>query len=884
MNPSPPVNIGANVAAVIPVKQGRLTIQERPIPTPSQGELLVRNEAVAANPSDWKVQGLGAIVNKFPAVLGSDLAGVVVSVGYGVKRFQPGDRVMGFALGMVQGNNDGAALQTYTLLNEIATSHLPGNLTFEQGAVLPVAMTTASVALFADLELPMRERHVDESGAILVWSGASAVGVGAVQIAHALGWPVYATASPKHHEWLKKLGATDVWDYRDPGVAEQIGQAAKTAGLRIRGAIDARSEGSSFDLVEATLIAADSSLGGKNSTVLPWPADKPKPGGAEVRSANCFRFQKDRQDIGHWLFGHWLQESLENGSIEPAPEPRVILGGLEGAQEMLDTLKAGCGVRGERMSISPKYGSIGESRDSPHASHVDVPSSPAVMNSPHVSGAAGEDKASCAGTELNLSNGENCTLLGQLQDSTYHNHTAASIPEPWLSWFFKLFNYLQSESTPLLVRDQVAIGKSTDALTQFLQFDVANLMSLVEFWLGEGVNLPLAGPLIPSSIEAVTQLWDEMPSTSPTAPHLRDWISNLAVSLLQNTHKPIDLHRNTTVDDFFSQMTGDGLRWETVGLFITAASRAALDTMSFSPLYSGEEQGRALVRNLTYLADSCLEMCISVDHLNDLQIVLQYENLVVHSQIDGDESYHCWRRMGDLSSSLFALGFHESIDKHASAIPGFIAELRKSAFARTYTADKSLAVFLGRPPRIIKAYCDFQLPSLSADPWARESLSGTSDSQRPSDGQDIQTEELYIVGKGPINYTADTVAQFGLPAAGVISLALLNSSVDSGITQSSRTKMVQDLSVLVAEIRTGAVIQDGEPNFALFMRATQTIQSLLDSLIVWRSSTMEPEPQQSISSVLTDGWGPGNNLDPWEFEIGFWANLAEHPTLLQQDN
>ncbi|KAM0546775.1 hypothetical protein ACHAPJ_010704 [Fusarium lateritium] len=346
---SPPTNIATNAAAVIPVRQGRLTIQERPIPVPGPGELLVRNEAVAANPSDWKVQSLGAIVNKFPAVLCSDLAGVVVSVGPGVKRFLPGDRVMGFALGMIQENNDGAALQTYTLLKDIATSHLPGDVTFEQGAVLPVAMTTASVALFADLELPMRERRGDESGAILVWSGASAVGVGAVQIAHALGWPVYATASPKHHEWLKKLGATDVWDYSDPGVTQQIGQATKFAGLKICGAIDARSEDSSFDLIKATLIAAESTSGAKIATVLPWPAEKLKPEGVEVRSTNCFRFQTDRQDIGHWLFGHWMQESLENGNIEPAPKPRVIDGGLEGAQEMLDTLKAG--VSGEKLVL-----------------------------------------------------------------------------------------------------------------------------------------------------------------------------------------------------------------------------------------------------------------------------------------------------------------------------------------------------------------------------------------------------------------------------------------------------------------------------------------------------------------------------------------------------
>ncbi|VUC30004.1 unnamed protein product [Clonostachys rosea] len=338
-----------NVAAVLPEKQGHLVITERPIPTPGPGELLVLNAAVAANPSDWKVQSFGVLVDKFPAVLGSDVAGTVVSVGQGVTRFKAGDRVIAFSLGMVFGNIDAAALQTYTILNENATSHLPQSLTFQQGATLPVAMTTAAIALFADLELPMREKHANEKGAILVWSGASSVGVGAIQIAHALGWTVYTTASPKHHAWLKELGATDVWDYRDSQVAQHIGQAARAAGLKIRGAIDTRSEDSSFDLVAAALIAADSASGARVATVLPWPADTPKPEGTETLSINCFRFVKDRQDIGTWLFGSWLHKALEDGSIRPAPKVRVIEGGLKGAQNMLDTLKDG--VSGEKLVI-----------------------------------------------------------------------------------------------------------------------------------------------------------------------------------------------------------------------------------------------------------------------------------------------------------------------------------------------------------------------------------------------------------------------------------------------------------------------------------------------------------------------------------------------------
>src|SRR4051794_17513437 len=81
----------------------------------------------------------------------------------------------------------------------------------------------------------------------------------------------------------------------------------------------------------------------------------------------------------------------------------------------------------------------------------------------------------------------------------------------------------QIDSTLLLVKDQVAIKKSTDALKQLLHLDIGNLISLVEFWLGEGVNLPLAGPLVSSFTEAVSQMWDKVPTTSPTTPQFSEW-------------------------------------------------------------------------------------------------------------------------------------------------------------------------------------------------------------------------------------------------------------------------------------------------------------------------------------------------------------------------
>jgi NADPH:quinone reductase-like Zn-dependent oxidoreductase len=303
--------------------------------------MLVRNEVVAANPSDWKVQTFGVMIEDFPAVLGSELAGVVVSVGPGVTRFSPGDRVTGCALGVIHADSNKAAFQKYTIMNEVGTSHLPDNLTFEEGAVFPVGMITAAIAVFDGIGLPMHEIRDEKPGAIFIWSGASSTGISALQIAHSLGWPVYVAASTKHHEWLKSLGATDAWDYRDPEISHKFSHALEAAGLKLRGIFDARSDESSFESVAAIINTVDSTQGAKLTALYPWPADKQLPDGVQVHHTNCARFTEEYPHLASWLFGGWLHEKLQDGTVKVAPKPRVIEGGLEAAQKMLDTLKAG---------------------------------------------------------------------------------------------------------------------------------------------------------------------------------------------------------------------------------------------------------------------------------------------------------------------------------------------------------------------------------------------------------------------------------------------------------------------------------------------------------------------------------------------------------------
>lgn len=56
-----------------------------------------------------------------------------------------------------------------------------------------------------------------------------------------------------------------------------------------------------------------------------------------------------------------------------------------------------------------------------------------------------------------------------------------------------------------------------------------------------------------------------------------------------------------------------------------------------------------------------------------------------------------------MTSSLFALGYHERLE-NKTPTPQFLRDLRQAAFARAYSADKNLAIFLGRPPRVLQKY------------------------------------------------------------------------------------------------------------------------------------------------------------------------------------
>ncbi|KAI9801725.1 MAG: hypothetical protein M1833_002407 [Piccolia ochrophora] len=330
-----------HVAAILPSKSSALVVVHRPTPTPGPSELLIEAKSIAINPLDWAQRDYGFAIASYPAVLGSDVAGIVVSTGSDVPAdaFKPGARVSAFApCFFKQGAPDYGALQTRVLVPAANAVPLPQKMSFNEGSLLPMAVTTVYSAWYS-IGLPRETAHTasDKLG-ILIWGGASSIGSAAVQIAKLMGFSVYATASEKHFDYIKALGASRVFDYKTDDVVGNIIKTAKKDGLTIQISFDAAGALQSCIQVLQELKGEGTA---KLASAIPLSEVSPKGEGVQVVFVAAPADEAERTELFHYTFNVWLRERLEKGDFVPSPRIQVVEGGLESAQKGLDELKQG---------------------------------------------------------------------------------------------------------------------------------------------------------------------------------------------------------------------------------------------------------------------------------------------------------------------------------------------------------------------------------------------------------------------------------------------------------------------------------------------------------------------------------------------------------------
>ncbi len=127
----------------------------------------------------------------------------------------------------MKGAPDYDALQTRVLVPAANVVPLPQRMSFNEAAFLPLAVIPCRAGSYR-MGLPRDTAYTaaDKKG-MLVWGGASSFSSAAVQIARTMGFRVYVTASEKHHEYLKGLGATRAFDCKNENVVGNLVKAAK---------------------------------------------------------------------------------------------------------------------------------------------------------------------------------------------------------------------------------------------------------------------------------------------------------------------------------------------------------------------------------------------------------------------------------------------------------------------------------------------------------------------------------------------------------------------------------------------------------------------------------------------------------------------------------
>lgn len=185
-----------------------LHLEEVPVPTLRDSDVLVRVHAASANAGDWHLLRGTPLLFRLVAglrtpkfkIIGIDIAGRVEAVGRNVMQFRPGDEVFGELSRCGFG-----AYAEFAAAPETVLTLKPANLSFEEAATLPTAGCTALQGL--------RKGRIQRGQRVLIHGASGGVGTFAVQIAKALGTEVTAVCSTRNMDRARSLGADHVIDY-----------------------------------------------------------------------------------------------------------------------------------------------------------------------------------------------------------------------------------------------------------------------------------------------------------------------------------------------------------------------------------------------------------------------------------------------------------------------------------------------------------------------------------------------------------------------------------------------------------------------------------------------------------------------------------------------
>jgi NADPH:quinone reductase-like Zn-dependent oxidoreductase len=289
---------------------GVLEVEQQPDPELGPGQVRIDVAAAGINFADVMARmGLYPDAPKTPCVVGYEVSGTILELGDRVDGFTHGQRVFAST------QFGGYASQVVVPATDVVA--LPDELSFEQGAAVPVNYGTAWAGLIGYGSLQPGER-------VLVHSAGGGVGIAATQIAKRAGAEVYGAASPAKHARCEELGVDHVIDYTQSGWERGLPKFDV-----ILDAVGGKSFRTGYDMLRpgGRLVAfgASSLVTGQRRnvvsalrTVIRMPRFnmiKQMSESKAVIGLNMLSLWKDRGTLEPWIGP--LVELLEDGTVKP---------------------------------------------------------------------------------------------------------------------------------------------------------------------------------------------------------------------------------------------------------------------------------------------------------------------------------------------------------------------------------------------------------------------------------------------------------------------------------------------------------------------------------------------------------------------------------------
>ncbi|KXG46743.1 Polyketide synthase, enoylreductase [Penicillium griseofulvum] len=338
----------SHLAAIISAPKAPLEVQEIETPQPGPDELLIKNESIALMPIDAKIARFAMLPIQYPGILGSSFAGTIIGVGAEVTGFDVGDKVVAVKTAGTTGNKYGA-FQRFAVCRAVTATKLPSEAALDTAVRLVGNLSTITALFNADLGLVRPSPGISaqvQGKRILIYGGTSSLGSLSVQYLTQAGYDVITTTSPRHKDFVSRLGASRVIDHTQ---AFETTVKALVAAGPYDIVVDAISNSETIKIAGEVLAAQG---GGKIYALQPAFGPETLPAGVTRKfgSWSLLLGKKEHAELLEWTFSTYLPQALAQESLIPV-SARKIPGGLAGLEHAFDVLIKG--VSSEKLIVDP---------------------------------------------------------------------------------------------------------------------------------------------------------------------------------------------------------------------------------------------------------------------------------------------------------------------------------------------------------------------------------------------------------------------------------------------------------------------------------------------------------------------------------------------------